>query len=92
MAQPYGATDYPRIDVEARDETSSEDTPLLGVSKTGKETTVKKGHATLVSSIGNFTNTIVGSGKSYLCAIPALLLTYRCRSPQSPTGMNPSRR
>ena len=75
MTQPYGATDYPVFDVEARDETSSEDTPLLGVSKAEKETTVKKGHATLISSVGNFTNTIVGSGKSYSRGISVLLLT-----------------
>ena len=74
MTQPYGATDHPVIDVEA-DETSSEVTPLLGVSKAEKETTVKKGHATLISSIGNFTNTIVGSGESYFCGISVLLLT-----------------
>jgi len=75
MTQPYGATDHPVIDVEARDEASSEDTPLLGVSKAEKEAAVEKGRATLISSIGNFTNTIVGSGEPCFCGVSALRLT-----------------
>lgn len=35
---------------------------MLGVSKAEKGAAVEKGRATLISSIGNFTNTIVGSG------------------------------
>lgn len=61
MAQPCGTTDHPRIDVEARDELSGEDTSLLGVPKAGEERIERGGRAALVS-IGNFTNTIVGSG------------------------------
>ena len=64
MAQPYGAAAHSRVDVEARDEIASEDSPLLGVSATRKKTSEKQGRATLVSSIGNLTNTIVGSGES----------------------------
>lgn len=62
MVRPYGATDYSSIDVEARDESAREDTSLLGSHPTGKETAEQKGLATLTSSIGNLTNTIIGSG------------------------------
>lgn len=62
MVQPYGATDYSAIDVEARDEFAGEDTSLLGSHPTGKEMVEPKGLATLTSSIGNLTNTIIGSG------------------------------
>lgn len=90
MAQPYsGTVDHPRIDVESRDELSSEATPLLGVSGTGEETTEKKGCATLVSSVGNFTNMIVGSGESCICGVSRTPLHPNCRrSPQPTIGMN----
>jgi hypothetical protein len=64
MVQPYGATDYGGADVEARDNTASEDTSLLGSGSTGKNPIKLRGHATVISSIGNLTNTIIGSGES----------------------------
>ena len=63
MVQPYGVADYSGIDVEARDETANEVTSLLGGASTGKKTTKREGHATIVSCIGNLANTIIGSGK-----------------------------
>ncbi|KAF9785458.1 transmembrane amino acid transporter protein-domain-containing protein [Thelephora terrestris] len=62
MVQPYGATDYGGADVEARDDTANEDTSLLGSGSTGKKPIKLRGHATVISSIGNLTNTIIGSG------------------------------
>lgn len=62
MVQPYGVADYSGIDVEARDETANEVTSLLGGAATGKKTTKREGHATIVSCIGNLANTIIGSG------------------------------
>ncbi|KAF9643712.1 hypothetical protein BDM02DRAFT_3220784 [Thelephora ganbajun] len=61
MVQPYGATNHSGVDVEARDDTTSEDTSLLGAASTGKAIK-REGHATMVSGIGNLANTIVGSG------------------------------
>lgn len=62
MVQPYGATDYSGVDVEARDDTASEDTSLLGIVSIGKKRAKQEGHATIASCIGNLANTIVGSG------------------------------
>lgn len=62
MVQPYGATNYVGADVEAMDDTASEDTSLLGAESTGKKTVKLRGLATVTSSIGNLTNTIIGSG------------------------------
>lgn len=66
MVQPYGATNYVGADVEAMDDTASEDTSLLGAESTGKKTVKLRGLATVTSSIGNLTNTIIGSGEPYL--------------------------
>ena len=63
MVQPYGATNYSGVDVEARDDTVGEDTSLLGAASTGKKVIKREGHATMVSGIGNLANTIVGSGE-----------------------------
>ena len=63
MVQPYGATNYSGVDVEARDDAVGEDTSLLGAASTGKKVTKREGHATMVSGIGNLANTIVGSGE-----------------------------
>lgn len=62
MVQPYGATDHPGVDVEARDDTATEDASLLGSASTGKKATKREGHATMVSCVGNLANTIIGSG------------------------------
>ena len=63
MVQSYGATDPPGVDVEAREDTASEDTSLLGTASIGKKRMKREGHATVVSGIGNLANTIVGSGE-----------------------------
>lgn len=60
MVQQYGATNHSCVDVEARDDTTGEETSLLGA---GQEVTKREGHATMASGIGNFVNTIVGSGE-----------------------------
>ena len=70
MAQPYGATNYSGVDVEARDDTADEDTSLLGAASTGKRVTKREGRATMVSGIGNLANTIVGSGERHPRNIP----------------------
>jgi len=62
MVQPYGATDYSGVDVEARDDTASEDASLLGAASIGKKIIRREGYATMASCIGNLANTIVGSG------------------------------
>ena len=63
MVQPYGATNHSGVDVEARDDTTGEETSLLGAAATGRKVTKREGHATVVSGIGNLANTIVGSGE-----------------------------
>jgi hypothetical protein len=70
MVQLYGTTDYSGVDVEARDDTASEDTSLLGAASVGKKRTKREGHATIASCIGNLANTIVGSGERYFLASP----------------------
>lgn len=75
MVQPYGATEYSCVDVEARDDTASEDTSLLGAASIGKKRTKREGHATIVSGIGNLANTIVGSGERYVSSAFRPLLT-----------------
>lgn len=65
MVQPYGTTDYSGVDVEATDYAASEDTSLLGAASIGKRKAKREGHATMVSSIGNLANTIIGSGEHY---------------------------
>ena len=71
MGQPYGATNYPDVDVESRDGTASEDTSLLGVASAGKKSAGREGHAKIASGIGNLSNTIVSSGEylSVMCGI-----------------------
>jgi hypothetical protein len=63
MVQPYGATNHSGADVEVRDDTTGEETSLLGATATGQKVTKREGHATVVSGIGNLANTIVGSGE-----------------------------
>jgi len=75
MIQPYGATNHSGVDVEARYDTTGEETSLLGASATGQEVKKREGHATMVSGIGNLANTIVGSGERHLCDVVRPLLT-----------------
>jgi hypothetical protein len=75
MVQPYGATNYPGDDVEAVEDTASEDTSLLGGASTGKKVAKREGHATIISCIGNLENTIVGGGELSPCIVSRLLLT-----------------
>lgn len=63
MVQPYGTTNHSGVDVEARDDTTGEETSLLGTAATGQKVTKREGHATIVSGVGNLANTIVGSGE-----------------------------
>lgn len=90
MAQSYGSAAHSRVDVEARDEIASEDSPLLGVSTTMKKIPEKQGRATLVSSIGNLANTILGSG---MLSLPLALAsagvipgTFTCMFSGATTG------
>ena len=63
MVQPYGAANHSALDMEARDDTTGEETSLLGADSTSRKVTKREGHATMVSGIGNIANTIVGSGE-----------------------------
>ena len=63
MVQPYGTTNHSGVDVEARDDTTGEETSLLGTAATGQKVKKREGHATIVSGVGNLANTIVGSGE-----------------------------
>ena len=74
MIQPYGATNHSGVDVEAKYDTTGEETSLLDASAKGQEVTKREGHATMVSGIGNFTNTIAGSGERHLYDIVRPLL------------------
>lgn len=63
MVLQYGATNHSGVDIEARDDTAGEETPLLGTTPASQKVAKREGHATVVSGIGNLANTIVGSGE-----------------------------
>lgn len=69
MVQVYGAT-QPRAedgdDVRAGDldpSSSGEGDALLGPNATTRKAKKRDGHATLMSSVSNLANTIIGSGE-----------------------------
>jgi hypothetical protein len=64
MVQTYGVASTGNLDSDLNDDHVDEARALLGSNSSGVGAFLKKkdGHATLVSSISNLLNTIIGSG------------------------------
>lgn len=70
MTQPYGAvrTGVPDIRTEHRGVEDNEGSALLGSEAVLKS---REGHASIISSVSNLSNTIIGSGASLSASLAA---------------------